>query len=305
MNTLIVSDDNYIEYYKVLFKSIVYNNTDVEIICYLLYSTGLCAEKLEEFSSYCNHNKITLYPIRINKDCFENAPCEEWSIETYFRLLVIDSLPKKVDRILYLDGDMVVLKNIEEFYKSDFGNTFFIGCEDRSISGGKNLEEYHRMGIPEDEVYINAGVLLINLIELRKEIKQSDILDYLYQKMDIIKYADQSVINGMFYNKFKIADAFLYNCMVNTYSYTLKKKILKEAFIIHYAGSGQRPWNVECGRRFATAVPGDLWWKYQRMLEGSFNKKYLWWKLQNTLYVKPWQIVYRLFRMIRPKGAEK
>lgn len=303
MNILIAMDENFVYYYMVLLVSLFETNK-VPIKVFLLYSnlSQSSRDKFQKLTSQYGNELICIYE---DKDQFSDFSVGEWSVEAFYRLTAFAKLPELVDRILWLDGDVVVRQGISEFYNMEFQGNYYIACEDESISRYKNPDEYKRLKFTRDTPYINTGVLLINIQKLRKEKSAEDFILFMKKHVNEIKYPDQSTINAMFRDKIRIVEGLKYNCQVNAYHYTEAETILKNAQIIHYAGSGQRPWNVECGRHFATAIPGDIWWNYQRILDGKFNIKYLWWKIRNTLYVKPWQICYRIYRIISPKEIKK
>lgn len=296
MNVMIAMDENFVNYYKIVLVSLFSNNTE-EITVYLFYTDSLSKNSIKELELLVTSYGNILVSVYVDRKNFAQYPTGEWSVEACYRLTAFEQVPLSVERMLWLDGDTLVNKNIADFYHMDFEDNFYIACEDMAITHARNPEEYRRMQFTPEMPYINTGVLLMNIEKLRKERTADDFIQYMNNHTDALAFPDQSTINGMFFGKIYITDEMKYNCQVNTHHYTEKKSILSDACILHFSGSGQRPWNAECGRHFATAVPGDVWWKYQRILYGRYNHEYVKWKLLNTLYVKPWQIIYRVYRV--------
>ena len=96
------------------------------------------------------------------------------------RLLVDKLLPDDIDRILYLDGDTLVLGSLESLWKLDMGN--------RSIGmGPESTVDAARRGFLglDKQMYCNAGVLLIDLQRWRERKLGEKVLEY-YKNMMVI-----------------------------------------------------------------------------------------------------------------------
>ena len=97
----------------------------------------------------------------------------QWSIETYYRLMLMDILPDNIDRILYLDVDLIINGSVEEFYHVDFKGYEVIVADDsndkrsRDTFGSKQAEMFKDM-LDNGFRYFNAGVMLFNVQEIRK-----------------------------------------------------------------------------------------------------------------------------------------
>ena len=78
--------------------------------------------------------------------------------------LYADRVPEleKLDRILYLDYDVVCRKDISEFYHADLD-----GVEAAGVLDIYGRHFYHYRGLFNDD-YMNSGVMLFNLTECRK-----------------------------------------------------------------------------------------------------------------------------------------
>lgn len=85
-------------------------------------------------------------------------------METYYRILGINLLPESVDRILYLDVDMVIRGSLNALYEMELGSAAFAVCEDiYGIINGFHAANKRRLRIPEQYSYFNAGVMLYNV----------------------------------------------------------------------------------------------------------------------------------------------
>ena len=113
------------------------------------------------------------------------------SVAVYYRLELSDII-KNVDKIIYLDIDTIVHKDLTEMYNIDMGNYYYMGFPDhdltfRKFNGTRN--------------FINSGVMLINLKKLR-EVNAPKLFQDYYSKHGS-KKEDEYLINAVFYDKIK------------------------------------------------------------------------------------------------------
>lgn len=107
----------------------------------------------------------------------------------FYRLLTPLFIP--VDRVIYLDSDVLAFDDLYEMYNLNFENNYVLGYLD-PLSHGTDY-----LGL-KTEKYINSGVLLLNLDLIRKNNKYYEIISMLnhYKKLE---NNDQTVINYVFY----------------------------------------------------------------------------------------------------------
>lgn len=80
----------------------------------------------------------------------------------YAKILFSELIP--VRKVLYLDSDTIVSGSIDEMYNISMGNFWIAGVE--TISSVKRNKQ---VGLGEDDIYLNDGVLLINLDQWNKD----------------------------------------------------------------------------------------------------------------------------------------
>ncbi len=296
MNILVAMDDNFVRSYSVMIASLCLNHPDEEIFIHIPYTERLSEQGLKHVTGIASHYGAHVRTYDFAEGllpAMRELPVGMWSIEMFFRLFAQDFIDVSEDRILWLDGDIIVNGNIRALYDMDLGDAYYAACEDKAISRGKIREEYDNLGWADEIPYMNSGVLLIHLAKLRQDgITQQSIAEYALANKDKLHYPDQYVLNGLFQKKIIAADAFLYNCQVSSYPYTLGNRILRESAILHFPG--YRPWNVNYQRHYSAAISGDIWWRYARKC--GEGQGYLRWKISNTIRVKPWQLIYRFSR---------
>ena len=136
-------------------------NSDVDIV-YLLIED-------DEFPMYLPKEcKI----INVANQEFFKPDCpnitKRWTYMSLMRMVIYKLLPKKVDKVLVLDCDTIVDKNINEIWDIDLGDNYFAGCKEPAKSQYKP--------------YYNAGVLIQNLKLLRSSGMGDKIVDLINTK---------------------------------------------------------------------------------------------------------------------------
>ena len=131
MNILLSFNSNYFLPALVLLRSLLLNNRWCENITVYVMYLELTEEEIRRFSDAAREfgNGQAVF-VRVTEDAFADAPLHlHWiSRETYYRLLAQELLPESVERILYLDVDMIVCGSLEEFYWQDFEGNLLVAC---------------------------------------------------------------------------------------------------------------------------------------------------------------------------------
>lgn len=126
MNILLTLDENYLLPCKVMLDSLFASNpAETDVTVYLLHS-AIPAEKLEELASFCAAFGAALRPIAVDAALFESAPTSKrYPKEMYYRLLSPLILPQEVERVLYLDPDMLIINPLRPLWEMDlYGKAF-------------------------------------------------------------------------------------------------------------------------------------------------------------------------------------
>lgn len=210
MNILIATNTNFMGPTSVMVYSLCRSHGDVEVDIYLAYHDlrEQDIERLNKIIFYFPKKQLHLLDVG-GEFASKVAAKERFSHETYYRILAVNMLPQDMERILYLDADMLVKKDLTEVYETPMNETCpFVVCADMMgpTRGGTN-----RGIIPEDCLYFNAGFMLMNLEYLRKRNSIGYILDAFYREQNRYPYPDQDVLNHMYYDKVRFVPWSLYN----------------------------------------------------------------------------------------------
>ena len=264
MNIAIAVNEKFVKYACVMLTSVFENHKDKEVQVFVLYGQ-VADEELQHFHNLGSKYNQKIHLVKMEKKWFpEELPhTEEWPLEVYYRLALTDILPKEIDRILYLDVDVIVKDSIWEFYNTDFQGKSLCVCPDMSaLSGGMSYaqrELFNEYMKEKEFQYFNSGVLLMNIGKIRENVS----LDYfICTALQVnIAVADQDLLNYVFHGDVLYLDENKYNLFAKLaynagYGYDWVKE---NTSIIHFAG--RKPWQHEA-LHFNTE---KFWWKYAKL----------------------------------------
>ena len=266
MNILVTINSQYINQLNILLNSIQKSNKDEKFNIYIL-NRDLNQKQIEEVKKRLNLEKFYINDIKIKEKEIMELPIYEqrYPLEIYFRIFAAKYLPNDIDRVLYLDADTLVINKLDELYYMDFEGNYFIA----TTHIRKMIHRFNeiRLGIEKDEPYINTGVLLMNLKELRKIKIEKEVTDFIQKSKKKLILPDQDIISTIYGDKIKLVDDLKYNLgdrNLNYYNLNNPKAkigmkwICKNTVIIHYFGRN-KPWN--------SGYIGKLGCFYDKLLE--------------------------------------
>ena len=124
-NILVTIDDNYLDPLLVMLYSLFISDVEEEYSVYLLYN-NIADNNIEIIRRQVEGKGNKFYPIKIDSSKLKEAPTtNRYPLEMYYRLLAVEFLPDNLDRILYLDPDMIIRGNLNELYNMDMNDAFF------------------------------------------------------------------------------------------------------------------------------------------------------------------------------------
>ena len=262
LNVSLAFDEKYTRFAYVCIYSLLTNNAASNVHLYILQydltdeSRLLLLNLAKQFDAHIEflYVKKSLFSKRL-------PITNKWPIEVYFRLLLTDLLPKEVDRIIYLDSDIIVNGSLTEMYNTDMAGYNIAGCYDLSlITANLDMFLYYRhkwfAKQYSSKTYINSGAILMDMNKLRKSYPLEVYLDAA-KELDYKIYApDQDLINYVHNGKIKLLDPRKYNYPAYlAYTEDIREKFL--VTIMHFIG--KKPWQ---GGNHAHFFTERFWWEY-------------------------------------------
>ena len=238
LNIVFTIDEKFVQHFSVTLISLLENNRDINLNIYVIHDIAnlTSLNQVAELARQNYSNVINL--IAIDSSLFARFKTNlHYSKAVYFRLLFTEILPHDIDKILFLDADIV------------FDGLQLLAVSDHGFEG--HIKRLNKMGFPIKK-YFNAGALLINLKGWRQIGAAQDLISLADQYMDKLSWWDQDILNMYFYDRWELMDS-----KYNTVGEKLSDN--NPPVIIHYSGPF-KPWLY-----LHTPNYKNLYWKYIKL----------------------------------------
>lgn len=274
MDIVICIDKNYVMPCGVMLYSICCNNQDAKITFHIIVDESVSDTaklSLENIIFPYESKKALFYFINGDKcrhlpRLDKTNPKKYITKAAYYRLYLSEILPKELDKILYLDSDIIVRHSLAGLWNTDLSD-YAVGVIPDVGEGV--IDKYNRLRYPPNKGYFNSGVLLINLKKWRDEDITIEFARFMQDHPDWIRLHDQDVMNRIFYDRklilpitYNFQEGFLWNDLFYDY-WKYEKQVLaarKDPIILHFTDS--KPWFKECNHPYK-----EEFFKYQRQTE--------------------------------------
>lgn len=251
-------DDGYIPFLAVSLQSLIENSSLKNYYVIKVLYTNISEENKKNISKYERANvniefvDLNYYIEKIKDKLYTR---DYYSKTTYFRLFIPNLYPQ-YDKALYLDSDIVLLADVADLYNTDMGNNLVAAAPDDVIQAIPVFQEYAEkvVGVSSYKNYFNAGVLLMNLDELRKFEFQEKFL-YSLEKIKFSVAQDQDYLNRLCKGRVKIIE--------NTWDrmpIANDNVKIEDIKLIHY-NLAFKPWHFE------DILYKEFFWKYAQRTE--------------------------------------
>lgn len=285
INIVVASDDNYVPHLMTLIESIGANNRQVNSILIHVFDGGMTSEakrRIDNMKKNFHNISFQFYKMteKIIREKLGGGIQADRSLSAYARIFIPELI--KSDKVLYFDVDAIVLNDLRELYQIDISEMAIAGVVDTNP-----IQRHHNVGLNDNDVYINSGMILWNIRKCREIQFTKQCLDFISNRQGKVDAMDQGTINGVL-GKIGMIQVLppQYNVMTSLFQLR-KSDILRlyrlpdyysddEIFyakehpvFVHFTPNmTTRPWEQHCTHPFR-----DMYWKYR--LEGMGEEKVL------------------------------
>lgn len=255
INIVFASDDNYAQHTAVAMASILLNTSSPEKIRFFLIDDDIKDDSKSKIKISVENlgGNIEFVKIKNNKlaNCYVSG---ELSRASYFRLDIANILDETVDKIIYLDCDLLVYDDISKMWNIDIKGTPLAATCDLGIMASSRIRKQKNecIGLPFDEPYFNAGVLIMDLKQWRERDYAQEVISLAANNK--FPNHDQDALNKFFMGKWcqiplrwdvipPVFNMFLKVCIKSDFR-KMAIEAKKNPAIFHYAG-GYKPWEYE------------------------------------------------------------
>ena len=288
INVCIASDDGYSKYAGVVIASVLANADSNDNLCFYILDGGISENNKEKILSEKSIKDCEINFVKVDSSLFDDYKSvktnQYLSIVAYYRLKMSDILPD-VQKVIYLDCDVVVNSSLKEFFNLDLG-----GCP---VCGVRDINK--RM-LVKNPGYVNSGVLVMDLAEIRARKIEDKFLDWTRENADTIKMGDQEIINEVLKGDIKIAE----DCWnVQSSNFTNRSSYVHKPNIIHFV-SKRKPWHFG-----SYSYHKKYYFKYLQLTPWALSPmEYFRWTHINQVWSVIKYLFYRPLFFARPRFYE-
>lgn len=225
----------------------------------LVLNADLEASHREELRELVRSERLDIEFLSVAGD-YSDLPVERHiKTATYYRLLIA-SLCRELDRVLFLDADLIVMRDVVELFEMDLGPFAVAAVQDLfnpKVSSPRALPGFaSAYGVDPSAKYFNSGVMIIQMARWRERDVEHRALEFLRRHRQHVGYWEQDALNAVLIDAWLALDR-RWNVFPLTEilrgpkthalledSLPLEEALALEAdpFILHFVG-GQKPWN--------------------------------------------------------------
>jgi len=256
IHILVTMNETYALPFQVMVTSLVQNNPGQRFELWLLHSS-ISQARLEKLRIFCHLLGTALHDIAVEEERLRSAPVlRYYPQEMYYRLLAAQLLPRHLERILYLDPDILVINPLRPLWETDLQGCLFAAASHTGKTDFSNDINRLRLNVEHD--YYNTGVLLMDLAQARQTVHPEDMFQFVQERGQSLILPDQDVFNSLYGDRVLPLDDALWNYDARKYSSYLLRSggeytwpwVLEHTAILHFCGSN-KPWKPNCRLQLA------------------------------------------------------
>lgn len=174
---------------------------------------------------------------------------------TYYKIMLPDLL-NGIDKIIYIDSDTVILKDLIEMDNINLRGNLLIGRLDfmnKDIIWEQKLGKY-RLALEKNK-YVNAGILIMDLKKMKQKKLSQQWIKLSRKKL---RYQEQDILNSTCLGSIGFLDSKYNVIIIDRTKITTDTSIkaATNAVILHFVYP--KPWIEKAGL-------SNIWWKYAKM----------------------------------------
>ena len=183
---------------------------------------------------------VALDFVSVPVEAFSSFPvADHVSHAAYYRLIGPEVLPATIQRLLYLDCDIVALGAVDDLWDFEMDGATMAAVRDFS-----NFDRFESLQIPRGAPYFNSGVLLIDCPLWRTENVTKRCMEYIAENPDKVVFWDQDALNHVVCGRWKQLDP-VWNLQALAYLLpeldSLRRELEPQCRLMHYS-SPSKPW---------------------------------------------------------------
>ena len=244
INIAFCSDNNYLKYVAIAIQSINFNNKN-NLLQFHVFLNDVPKEESDKLLTISDNITVYSIPPEYMEQYNNDYSIKHLNRSIYIRLLVPRLLKDKVDKLIYLDADILCFRDISAIKAINIDNVICAVCSDskKSEQTGKNIK---RLNLTNN-IYFNSGFLYINIKKWNDFHTENKVNQVLLDKSKSLIYPDQDALNIVLQDHILIVDSewnYLFTWLNDKQKeefFSIKSHI---PFFMHFTGA-RKPWYSE------------------------------------------------------------
>lgn len=266
INILVTLNAGYLPPLKVMLWSLHANNPTETFSIWLVHAS-MTEAQVAEVQQLADAFGWQLHNEHVTTAFTDQTPLiERYPQEMYFRLLCGQILPADVQRVIYLDPDILVINALRPLWELDLQGKMLAAAAHRGVT--KLVDNVNQLRLGTTTSYFNSGVLVIDVAQARTKIKLSDITAAIEKYSATLILPDQDILNFLYGNDILEIPEEIWNYDTRKYlvyqTRTLTEHdihwVMAQTVILHYCGT-PKPWDPKSDGKFT-----GLFLNYQQQL---------------------------------------
>jgi lipopolysaccharide biosynthesis glycosyltransferase len=173
---------------------------------------------------------------------------------TWYRVFLPELLPD-VDRVLYLDADLIALDSLVPLWEKDLEDNYLAAVT--NIFQSNHLHRPASLGLAGPRVYFNAGVMLMHLELMRRDRRTAALLDFGVAHAAELEWRDQDAMNVVLGSRrlplpprWNVMNSvLLFPASVDVFGAEAVEDARRRPAIRHFEGpAANKPWHLLCDK---------------------------------------------------------
>ena len=267
IHIVFTADENYVRHLGVTLMSLLQTKDAGSFMRISVLGDGLSEKSLNALTVIAGNNNTAISFPKVDFDAYNGLKIGRYlSRATYGKFAIPDIIDD--DKVLYLDSDILVRADVSRLWEIDVSGYYTGAVVDSPSDYGPDWHYEHnrKLGVPPDEPYFNAGVMLLNLKKIRRDQLARKAIDFKLQNPDT-GYVDQDAFNAVMWGRWLTLHPS-WNVQTNMFAMyndenrrdTLSQEILdsvESPSIVHFT-CAIKPWH--CEGRWPYKL--DFFWPY-------------------------------------------
>lgn len=190
------ADNQYAQHLGAMLISLLEHASNTVCIKFYIIDGGITEDNKQKLEKVATNYGALIHFIEAPEENDEYfITSRHITVAAYYRILISDLIPEDIDKVLYLDCDLIIREDIKKLWDVEIDNYCVAAAVD-CASESRKIE----LNIPEEFKYFNSGVLLINLKLWRSKGILGKTLDFVKNNGNKLLYHDQDALNAILYD---------------------------------------------------------------------------------------------------------